>query len=66
YWVTWSPDGAYLMFVGWSDEVDPLMGAVRVGSAGPSEILVVKEDVAVNPVYLRGTFVPIQSWGRLQ
>lgn len=65
YWVSWSPDGEYLMFVAWSDEIDPLLGVVPVASASPSEILVVQQDVAVYPVYERGTFVPIQSWGRL-
>lgn len=65
YWVSWSPDGEYLMFVAWSDTIDPLLGVVRVASASPSDILVVDQDVVVNPVYESGPFVPIQSWGRL-
>jgi Tol biopolymer transport system component len=65
YWVSWSPDGEYLMFVGWSGEIDPLLGVVPVGSGSPSDILVIEQDVAVHPVYDSGPFVPIQSWGRL-
>ena len=65
YWVSWSPDGDYLLFVGWSAETDPLLGVVPVASGSPSDILVTEQDVAVYPVYDRGPFVPIQSWGRL-
>jgi len=65
YWVNWSPDGENLMFVGWSAETDPLLGVVPVASGSPSDILVTDQDVAVNPVYDSGPFVPIQSWGRL-
>ncbi len=65
YWVSWSPDGEYLMFVGWSADTDPLLGVVPVASASPSDILVSGQDVAVYPVYEFGPFVPIQSWGRL-
>ena len=65
YWVSWSPDGEYLMFVGWSAGTDPLLGVVPVASGSPSDILVTDQDVAVYPVYDSGPFVPIQSWGRL-
>lgn len=65
YWVSWSPDGEYLMFVGWSAETDPLLGVVSVASGSPPDILVTDQDVAVYPVYDSGPFVPIQSWGRL-
>ena len=64
YWVSWSPDGDYLMFVGWSAETDPLLGVVPVASGSPPDILVTDQDVTANPVYDRGPFVPIQSWGR--
>ena len=65
YWVSWSSDGEYLMFVGWSAETDPLLGVVPVASGSPPDILVTDQDVTVNPVYDRGPFAPIQSWGRL-
>jgi Tol biopolymer transport system component len=65
YWVNWSPDGQHLMFVGWSANTDPLLGVVPVAPGSPSAILVTEQDVAVNPVYDSGPFVPIQSWGRV-
>jgi Tol biopolymer transport system component len=64
YWVTWSPDGEYLLFAAWSSVVDPLMGVVPAAPGSAVQILVTEQDVAVNPVYDHGPFVPIQSWGR--
>lgn len=64
YWVTWSPDGEYLVFTAWSSEIDPLLGVVPIASGTPATLLVTDQDVAVNPVYESGPFVPIQSWGR--
>ena len=65
YWVTWSPDGEYLVFAAWSSDIDPLLGVVRATPGSPSTSLVTVQDVATNPVYEYGPFVPIQSWGRL-
>ncbi len=66
YWVTWSPDGEYLVFAAWSSDIDPLLGVVRATPGSPSTILVTDQDVASNPVYEHGPFVPMQSWGRLR
>ena len=64
YWVTWSPDGAYLMYAAWTSQIDPLLGVVPAAPGSPSDFLVTDQDLTVNPVYDAGPFVPIQSWGR--
>ena len=64
YWVTWSPDGEYLLFTGWTSQIDPLLGVVPATPRGMLDVLVTDQDVATNPVYETGPFVPIQSWGR--
>ncbi len=64
YWVTWSPDGEYLLFMGWSSLTDPLLGAVRAVPGSASDILVEMQDVIAYPAYDAGPSVPIQSWGR--
>lgn len=64
YWVTWSPDGAYLMFAAWSFQIDPMLGAIPSTPGSLSDILVNDQDVAVNPGYDGGPFVPIQTWQR--
>ncbi len=64
YWVTWSPDGAYLMYAAWTSQIDPLLGVVPAAPGSLSDFLVTDQDLTVNPVYDAGPFVPIQSWGR--
>jgi len=64
YWVTWSPDGKYLLFPGWSSQVDPFLGVVLASSGSVPDILVNYQPDA-SPVYDGGPFVPIQAWGRL-
>jgi len=65
YWVTWSPDGEYLLFAGWSIDIDPLLGVVSAAPGSSATVLVTAQDVSTNPVYQFGPFVPMQSWGRL-
>jgi Tol biopolymer transport system component len=64
YWVTWSPDGAYLVYAAWTPQIDPLLGVVPAAPGSPSDFLVTDQDLAVNPVYGAGPFVPIQTWQR--
>jgi Tol biopolymer transport system component len=63
YWVTWSPDGEYLLFAAWTSGIDPLLGVVSAAPGSWANLLVTAQDVVTNPVYDFGPFMPMESWG---
>lgn len=71
YWVTWSPDGEYLLFAAWGvqgrtalgDQMDPLIAAVPTDPDLPP-IVLLTEDIVATHGNFDSSFVPIQMWGR--
>ena len=68
-WVTWSPDGEYLLFSAWPYSGRSLLGVAPSVPGSPSTILVSdlypKEDPEDTTFVYWEPFAPIQTWGRL-
>jgi Tol biopolymer transport system component len=72
YRVTWSPDGEYLLIMGWghppdnpSTSEDPFLTAIPLDPAKPKVVLARGTPLDVGEGYPDTTFVPIQRWGRV-
>ena len=69
YWVTWSPDGQYLLYVAWGS-TDPtfnttsMMVAVPLDPEMPTLLLTDLAGLGGRYSADAATFVPIQTWGR--
>jgi Tol biopolymer transport system component len=67
YRVTWSPDGAYLLYQAWeTGDNDPGGGLVAIPGDLDGPPVVVAQIEGMNPYegYPDTTLVPIQTWGR--
>ena len=63
YWVTWSPDGQYLLYVAWNGSGD-FVAAVPIDPEGPTLVLADLPGIVARDGYDEGsTHVPIQTWG---
>jgi hypothetical protein len=69
YWVTWSPDGEYLLFSAWPANGRSLLGVTPAVTGSPADVLVSNgypsEDPGNEAYVFWEPFVPIQTWGRL-
>ncbi len=66
FWVTWSPDGEYLLSMSWTqigDRLPVLLVAIPTDPSKPAVVLTDLENMSVYG-YPDTTFVPIQTWGR--
>jgi Tol biopolymer transport system component len=66
YWVTWSPDGEYLLYEAWGDGMAALSGLVAVPTNPdkPSVALAVDLNFVPYDGYPDTARVPIQTWGQ--
>ena len=68
YWITWSPDGQYLLFSAWPTGGRSLLGVVASVPRSPSDILVddgyPNEDPQDVARVFWEPFLPIQTWQR--
>ena len=66
YWVTWSPDGEYLLYEAWGEGMAGLSGLVAVPTdpAKPSVALAVDVNFVPYDGYPDTVRVPIQTWGQ--
>jgi len=72
YRATWSPDGRYLLIMGWGGpqdglldtSVDPVLLAIPHDLEMPSIVLSQMDGLVPYEGYDGSTFVPIQVWGR--
>ena len=70
YWVTWSPDGEYLLFSAWPDGGHSLLGVVPSVPGSPADVLVDGLYPHENPdnagyVLWEPWSLLTQTWGRL-
>lgn len=67
YWVTWSPDGEYLLYEAWGEGMAALSGLVAVPTSPDKPSVALAVDVNFVPYdgYPDTAHVPIQTWGQL-
>jgi Tol biopolymer transport system component len=70
YWVTWSPDGEYLLFSAWPEAGRALLGVAPSVPGSPTDVLVrdtwpFEDPDDPGPPAFWEPSVPIQTWGRL-
>jgi Tol biopolymer transport system component len=64
-WVTWSPDGEYLLFSAWPDGGISRLGTVPSVPGSPAEFIDTYNSGVRDSVYVAfEPFVPIQTWQR--